>query len=161
MNDKHFSVALRLTDGYRFTADFGLPGVPPLELDEPAPLGEGHGPNAARVLAAAIGNCLAASLLYCLRRARIDVQGVDAKVEGEMVRNARGRLRIGPVRVTLEARVPPEQRDRMGRCLELFEDFCVVTASVREGLQVEVTVEAPGIIAAPAARRPSAPRPWR
>lgn len=141
MDEKSFAVALRLTDGYRFAADFGLDGVPPLELDEPRPLGEGRGPNAARVLAAAIGNCLAASLLYCLRRARIDVQGVAARVEGEMVRNERGRLRIGPVRVTLEPRVPAEQRERMGRCLELFEDFCVVTQSVRDGLDVAVDVQ--------------------
>jgi organic hydroperoxide reductase OsmC/OhrA len=140
MEDHRFRVGLRSLDGYRFAVDFGVAGVSPLELDEPTPLGEGHGPNAARVLAAAIGNCLAASLLYCLRRARIAVEGVDATVEGDMVRNERGRLRLGPVRVTLEPRVPPDERDRMGRCLELFEDFCVVTQSVRDGLDVAVSV---------------------
>ncbi len=31
-------------------------------------------------------------------------------------------------------------KDRIGRCLELFEDFCVVTASVRKGVEVEVQV---------------------
>lgn len=152
MDDKRFSVTLSLVDGYRFAADFGLAGVPPLQLDEPAPLGAGHGPNAARVLAAAIGNCLAASLLYCLRRSRIEVQGVDARVEGEMVRNARGRLRIGPLQVTLEPRVPADQRERMGRCLELFEDFCMVTQSVRDGLDVAVNVV--GAEAAPAGSAP-------
>jgi hypothetical protein len=29
----------------------------------------------------------------------------------------------------------------MQRCLELFEDFCVVTQSVRAGINVEVDVE--------------------
>lgn len=117
--------------------------MPVLEIDEPAPLDEGRGPNAARVLAAAIGNCLAASLLYCLRRARIDVEGVDAAVEGAMVRNERGRLRISGVRVKLQPRVAPAHRDRMGRCLELFEDFCVVTQSVRDGIDVTVEVGTP------------------
>lgn len=141
MNNSSFSVALSLTDGYHFRAAFGLDGVPPLELDEPPPLGDGRGPNAARVLASAIGNCLAASLLYCLRRARIDVLGMDARVDGELVRNERGRLRIGNVRVKLEPRVPPEQRERMERCVGLFEDFCIVTQSVRDGIDVSVDVQ--------------------
>lgn len=29
----------------------------------------------------------------------------------------------------------------LGNCLDVFEDFCVVTQSVREGIDVEVTVE--------------------
>jgi hypothetical protein len=29
----------------------------------------------------------------------------------------------------------------MRRCLELFEDFCVVTQSVRSGIAVDVSVE--------------------
>jgi hypothetical protein len=32
------------------------------------------------------------------------------------------------------------QQPRIGRCLELFEDFCVVTASVRKGIPVSVVV---------------------
>ena len=33
------------------------------------------------------------------------------------------------------------QRSRVERCLELFEDFCVVTQSVRNGIEVDVAVE--------------------
>ena len=117
----------------------------PLVLDEPEPFGEGHGPNAARVLAAAIGNCLSASLLFCFRRARLDVAELRTTVEGSMVRNPRGRLRLGPIRVKIEPVFSAEDRGRMGRCLELFEDFCVVTQSVRGGLDVAVEVTAPGV----------------
>ncbi len=48
-----FELSLTLEDGYRFTVEFGREGVPPLLLDEPPPLGEGSGPNAARILGAA------------------------------------------------------------------------------------------------------------
>ncbi|HSJ23914.1 MAG TPA: OsmC family protein [Longimicrobiales bacterium] len=136
-----FAVSLKLEDGYRFTADFLQDDVPELLLDEPAPLGEGAGPNAARVLAVAVGNCLAASLLFCLKRARIEVQALRADVSGTMERNERGRLRITDVDVKLHPVVAEADVPRMQRCLDVFEDFCVVTQSVRDGLNVNVGVD--------------------
>ena len=65
-----------------------------------------------------------------------------------MVRNERGRLRIGEIRVRLAPDVAPEQRERMSRCLELFEDFCTVTQSIRQGIAVNVEVEGvPAVLA--------------
>jgi len=116
--------------------------VPDLTLDEPPPLGEGSGPNAARLIAAAVGNCLAASLAFCLKRSRIPLKQLRATVEGTLVRNERGRQRIGEIRVKLAPDVAPEDRDRMERCLELYEDFCIVTESVRNGIPISVEVEA-------------------
>ena len=43
----------------------------------------------------------------------------------------------------LHPQVQPEAEPRMRRCLELFEDFCVVTASVRDGIAVDVAVDTP------------------
>jgi organic hydroperoxide reductase OsmC/OhrA len=96
------------------------------------------------VLGAAVGNCLSASLLFCLEKARVPVGDVTARVEGRMTRNERGRLRIGELKVTIQPRVEGIPRSRLTRCLELFEDFCVVTASVRDGLDVTVEVEPVG-----------------
>ena len=59
-----FSVELRLLDGYKFEIDFGEAGQ--LFSDETPPLGEGTGPNPSRLLAAAVANCLAASLLFAV-----------------------------------------------------------------------------------------------
>ncbi len=135
-----FEVRLDQDEDYRFRADFGLPGAEPWIIDEPPPLGDAAGPNASRLVAAAVGHCLSASALYCLQRARIPVRGVHTVVTGGTTRNERGRLRIGGLKVSIELDVDDAQRDRMGRCLGLFEDFCVVTASVRAGIPVEVEV---------------------
>jgi organic hydroperoxide reductase OsmC/OhrA len=135
------TVTLELEEGYRQTIDFGLPGVAPLTVDEPAPLGSGTGPNPSRLLAGAVGSCLAASLAFCMRKARLDVRGVRTTVRVSLTRSERGRLRVGGLHVRLEPVVPADQHDRVPRCLELFEEFCVVTASVRRGVPTTVEVE--------------------
>lgn len=144
VHDQPFQIELTLQDGYRMAADFGVPGVPPLIMDEPVPLGEGEGPNAARVLATAVGHCLSASLLFCLRKAHVDVQDLRTTVGATLARNERGRLRITDLRIRIAPVVPAEQRDRMTRCLELFEDFCLVTRSVQQGIAITTEV-APSI----------------
>lgn len=109
--------------------------------DEAPPLGEGAGPNPIALLSGAVGQCLASSLLFCMRKARLDVDGLDTEVRASTVRNSEGRLRIGRIDVRLSPSVTPEVRDRMGRCLEVFESFCTVTESVRAGFEVGVSVE--------------------
>lgn len=141
MSEQVFDISLELRDEYRFDVDFRLPDVPALRMDEPEPLGGGEGPNAARLLAAAVGNCLASSALFCLRKARIPVQAMRVDVRTTLGRNEAGRLRVHDIEVTLHAEVPDDEQARMARCLDLFEDFCLVTESVRKGIQVEVDVE--------------------
>lgn len=132
-------VGLDLEHDYRFRVDFGAHHEP-LVMDEPPPLGNNDGPNASAVLAAAVGNCLSASLLYCLRKARIEVDGMHTDVRVSLARNEAGRLRVSAIRVELQPRVTDETSGRVERCRQLFEDFCVVTESVRTGIDVEVIV---------------------
>lgn len=133
-------VTLRLTRGYEFIAEFGDANAPPLLLDERPPLGDDRGPNPAALLGAAIGDCLAASLTFCLRKARVQVDGLTAQVATHVIRNEQGRFRIGSVDVELAPEVSGGDHARLARCEGLFEDFCVVTASVRQGIPVNVTV---------------------
>ena len=143
-----FTVDVTLRDGYAFDVQFADGEGPPLVVDELPPLGEANGPNPARLLAAAVGSCLGSSLLFCLRKSRIEAANLRTTVEGTIVRNERGRMRIGSLRVRLAPELTDEQRGRMGRCLDLFQDFCLVTESVREGITVDVEVEGAPVAAA-------------
>ncbi len=138
-----FEVTLVRRGGYRFEVDFGDGNGTTLLMDEPEPLGEGAGPSPTRVLASAIGDCLSASLLFCLQKARIDVEDVTTRVTGSVVRNEKGRLRLGPLKVVIEPKTGDVTPARIAKCLEIFEDFCTVTASARAGLTVEVEVALP------------------
>ena len=139
-----FEVVLEQEHDYRFRAEFDQPGLAPLIIDEPAPLGAGEGPNASRLLGAAIGHCLSASLLFCLTKARVPVGNIRTTVNGQIAREERNRLRVAGITVRLDADIAEEDRARAARCLELFEDFCIVTASVRRGVDVEVEVSLAG-----------------
>jgi len=137
---KSVLVTLERVEGYEFNAKFDWENVAPILLDEPEPLGHAKGPNAVRLLAAAVGNCLSASLLFCLQKSRVDVGGITTEVEGTMVRNEKGRLRVGQLDVRIVVDIRDLQPQRVSRCIALFEDYCVVTASVRKGIPVNVTV---------------------
>ena len=138
--ERSFRVEVNREEGFVFTADFGLDGVGPLVMDEPEPLGAESGPNASKVLAAAVGNCLSASLLFCLQRSRVDVSGMGATVEGVMARNEGGRWRIRELNVVISPGVSVGDRGKLERCVELFEDFCIVSESVRRGIPITVDV---------------------
>ncbi len=132
-----FSVQLRLLSGYKFEIDFGDAGQ--LLSDEPPPLGAGEGPNPSRLLAAAVANCLAASLLFAVRKFKEDPGQVQAKVAGELERQD-GRWRIGKLQVDLQLGTDAAVIPHLERALSQFENFCVVTQSVRQGIEVAVQV---------------------
>ena len=146
MEESEFRVRIEPVGGYEYRVIFGNPDLPEMLMDEPSPMGKGRSPNAGLLLAAAVGNCLCASLTFCLNRARADVKGVSAEVFTRLERNERGRLRISSIRVLLM----PDGGDpgKLERCRGIFEEFCVVTQSVREGVPVQVEVvsraDAPG-----------------
>jgi organic hydroperoxide reductase OsmC/OhrA len=135
-----FTMELEQLEGYEFRVKFDWDQLPELIMDEPPPLGERGGPNASRLLAAAVANCLSASLLFCLSKQDPPAAAVKTRVTCRMVRNDKGRLRVGGIDVVLSVDQGLQDSARLNRCLGLFEDFCVVTASIREGVPVGVTV---------------------
>lgn len=139
--EKTSRTTLAREEGYRFRVRFDSEGMPDLITDEGPPLGEGKGPNPSRLLAAAVGNCLAASLLFCLGKAHLSVDGLEAEVLTESTRNEDGRLRIADIQVRLLPHWTEETAGKARRCLEIFEDFCLVTHAVRNGVPVKVTVD--------------------
>jgi uncharacterized OsmC-like protein len=132
------SVALTQEQNYAFSNDFGAGVI--LRSDEPAPLGGGAGPSPVGLLAAAVGNCLAASLLFALRKYKQRPEPIRARVEAEVGRNEQNRLRVRGMKVRLDLGVPAAGLEHLDKALAQFEDFCTVTASVRPGVPVEVEV---------------------
>ena len=134
-------VELRFVRGYEFVANFkDGERIESIACDEPPPLGEGSGPNAAALLAAAIGDCLASSFAFCLRKVRLEPVDLTANVVAHVAPNEQGRSRISGIDVELVPQLQEPDAARLDRCERLFEDFCTVTESVRRGIPINVTV---------------------
>jgi len=136
-----FTIEIEQIQDFEFRVRFDKEQFPELRMDEPPPLGQDSAPNPSRVLAAAIGNCLSASLLFCARKSRVELGPIQTKVRTQIARNDRGRLRVSRVEVEIDPHLAESERSKAARCLELFEDFCVVTQSVRDGIDVAVSVK--------------------
>lgn len=140
-DEKVFITKLRRISNYQFKANFDTPKDFEVLIDEPEPIGEGSAPSASRFLAAAVGNCLSASLLFCFTKAKIDLGDFNTTVETIMRKNEKGRWRIASIKVKLKPRIGKNDVAKSNRCLDLFEDFCIVTQSVRNGINVDVDID--------------------
>ncbi len=136
-----FTIAIDHVQDFEFRVRFDKEQYQDLMMDEPPPLGSDKAPNASRLLAAAVGNCLNASLVFSARKVRADLRSVHTTVKVWYARNAAGRLRIGKIRVDIDPVFDPVDEQKIARCLALFEDYCVVTQSVRKGIDVSVAVK--------------------
>ena len=140
MAESQFTIELVQQAGYRFEAHFDNPALPALVTDEPPPLGGDAGPNPARLLGTAVANCLAASLLFSMRKFKNQPEPLRAVATVEVVRNAGNRLRIGRIGVDLHLGAAAAEMKSLDRVLGQFEEFCIVTQSVRAGIAVDVRV---------------------
>lgn len=133
-------VRLEQDTDYAFRISFPGTDLDALLSDEPAPLGHDRGPNPSRMLLASIANCLVASLLFALRKHRNEPGTLVAEATATLMRNEHGRLRIPSASVQLHLPGVNADYHNLDRVLAQFEDFCVVTQSVRQGIEVELKV---------------------
>ncbi|WP_223262463.1 OsmC family protein [Variovorax beijingensis] len=138
--DEASNVTLVLHDAYRFAVDFGQPGAAAFLTDVKPPLGTGAGPDSEQLLVAAVANCLSSSLLFSLRKFRNEAVPVRTTADATLSRNAQGRLRVAGIEVAIRIGVAGSTLRQLDRALAQFEDFCVVTQSVRAAIPVEVRV---------------------
>ena len=140
---------------YAFKVSFDGTALEALHTDESAPLGAGAGPNPAHLLLAAIANCLSASLVFALRKFKNSPGPIRAEITARKERNAGGRWRIPRAEVVITLADSAATLAHFDRVLAQFEQFCIVTQSVREGVVVDVAIvdaegrrHVPGTVAA-------------
>jgi uncharacterized OsmC-like protein len=132
---------VRLTQqtGYRFDIDFGG-GRPHLQSDEPPPLGGGEGPEPVRLLLAAVAACMSSSFYFAMQKFHESPGAISTTARATIGRDEAHRLRIQSMELAIGFAAPAESIGHLTRILEQFEQFCTVSASVRRGIPMTVSV---------------------
>ena len=84
---------------------------------------------------------MSSSLIYCLKKARITIKKLETTVTTNLFRNENGKLRIRSIDIQINLKVNEEDKTRVPRCLQIFEDYCTVTQSIRKGIEVNVKIK--------------------
>lgn len=54
-----------------------------------------------------------------------------------------GRLRVSKIEADLDPNLNPDGGGNASHCFDIFRDYCVITESVRSGIEVAVDVRMP------------------
>jgi uncharacterized OsmC-like protein len=153
LNEIKTKVGIKLDDFKSqmiFKCDLGNMKVKDCYIDE-----EHHeevdmlGPNPSRMLALGVLGCLSASFIFCLKKRDFKVDDFKGEAEVTIARNEKGFLRIKKIDVNIEPRIEdPNTLKRAKQCLKaakdgvsFFEQYCIVTQSVRSGIKVNVNID--------------------
>lgn len=100
------------------------------------------GPNPSRLLASAVMGCMSASLLYCMGKRDQSFEGFEA--EGEIItfKNEKNLWRVKEINIKMTPKTNDEAViKRLKQCEKMFEEYCVITQSVREGITVNLEID--------------------
>lgn len=135
-------VGLKLEENMIFKCDLGEMKVKDCYIDET------HkeevdmlGPNPSRMLGVAVLGCLSSSFIFCLKKKDFTLDNLKAEAEVTVARNDKGFWRVAKIDVNIDIEIDdPEARKRADQCRKMFEQYCLVTQAVREGIDVEVNL---------------------
>ncbi|MFW9928403.1 MAG: OsmC family protein [Candidatus Thorarchaeota archaeon] len=146
-NKEHsFQIELRKTGPMEFTTKFDK-DFPNLLFDEPLTSGGNDKyPNASRIFTASIANCLSASLTFCLSKTRIEIPDLNVvtKATCYISRNEDGYIRIKKINVEIfpsSSNYSKELIMALERCKDRFANYCVVSQSVKAGVNIEFVIK--------------------
>ncbi|TFF99308.1 MAG: OsmC family peroxiredoxin [Promethearchaeota archaeon] len=143
MSDKvKTNVGIKLEKDMIFKCDMGEMALKDCYIDETnQDEADMWGPNPTRLLGTAILGCLSASFVFCMKKRDFNIDDLKANAELVIGRNDKGFLRVLEINVDITPEVDtPEMQKRADRCKKMFEDYCTVTAAVREGIKVNVNL---------------------
>ena len=135
-------VELKHREGCMFDARFRTKEGD-LLMREPFGIGIDYGPEAVTLFTMSAAYCMAASLNYYLAKARVLPTTLRAKGHVEMRLTDEHYRRIKCLDIDIRIEVAEKEHKRLERALSRFNDFCIITESIRGSFPVRVQVEHP------------------
>lgn len=100
------------------------------------------GTSPTKLLALSVLGCLAASFSFCLQKKNFSLSELEGRAQVTISRNDKGFWRVKKIDVEMIPQInTPEMRKRADQCAEFFEQYCIITESLRNGFQVNVNLK--------------------
>ncbi|MFO7797400.1 MAG: hypothetical protein ACQERB_11670 [Promethearchaeati archaeon] len=107
------------------------------------------GPDAATLLGMTVISCLSASFIFCLNKRNLTIDDLEASADISFYKTEKGYQRIENIDVKMKPKTDdPDVLKRIKQCTRemrsgdmFFEETCIITPSVREGINIKVNVD--------------------
>jgi uncharacterized OsmC-like protein len=142
-NELKTKVSLKQEENMLFKCDLGQNIMQNIYIDERERKETdkiGHSP--AKLLALSVLGCLAASFEFCLTKRNFSLKGLDGTAEVTIARNKKGFWRVKKINIDLIPLVDdPTMRKRVDQCKKFFEQYCIISESLRKGFEINVNLD--------------------
>jgi uncharacterized OsmC-like protein len=136
-------VSLKLEEEMLFKCDRGQLAMQNLYIDERQSKEiEKIGPSPVKLLAISVLGCLVASYSFCLQKRNFSISDLDGNAEVILARNDKGFWRVKKIDIKIKPKIEnPEMRKRADQCNFFFEQYCIISESLRNGIIVDIDLE--------------------
>lgn len=94
------------------------------------------------MLALSVLGCLAASFAFCLGKKNFLLSDIEGKAVITSKRNEKGFWRLNKIDIKLNPKIDnPKMRKKADQCQKIFEQFCIISESLREGIEINTNFE--------------------
>lgn len=113
-----------------------------LKIDTPIKYGgQGKGLCPDELFFASIAGCLTTTFLFFKRKLRLEINGLEISVKGEIdSRGSKGYF-IGRIRAIIRIEVKSGDEERAQRCSDLAKEYCHITRSIEGCLPIKISSE--------------------
>jgi uncharacterized OsmC-like protein len=150
IHEENTKVSIKLEKDLIFKSKFDFEKTNEIFIDETLEKSEKMiGPDAASLIGMAIISCLSASFLFCLYKRNLSLDDLEAHADISFYQNDKGYTRIRQINVKIIPKTDnPELLKRIKQCTRemrggdmYFEETCIITPSVKEGIMINVDVD--------------------
>lgn len=142
-NELKSKVGLKLEEQMLFKCDLGQIKMHNLYIDErKKKRNDKIGPSPVKLLALSVLSCLLASFEFCLEKKNLELSDLEGKAEIIIARDKKNFWRVKKIDIDILPKIDnPEMRKRVDQCKRLFEQYCIISESLRKGIEINVNLE--------------------
>lgn len=142
-SESRVKVSLKLQEKMLYRCNVGHVKMQDLYIDERnKKKTDKIGPSPVKLLALSVLACLSACFEFCLQKKGFTLSDLDGIAEVTFTRKDKEIWRIKKIDIELLPKIDnPEMHKSVAQCKRLFEQYCIISESLRKGMEINVNLK--------------------